>query len=311
MGSLIGSGSPDQKRPAWLPKEVWPFDLRSIRHEGALVSYTDVGAGPTLLFCHAGMWSFLWRDVILALADRYRCVTFDPPGSGLSQRIAPQGRTLELVRDVIVGLVDTVDLDEVTLVMHDLGGPTALAAASVMPERVAGLAAVNTFGWKPGGVPFRTMLAIFGSAWMRELDAYTGWLPAASTTRFGVGRHLDRAGRRAFRRGMDRDARRTMHLLFRSAQRSEEVYAGAASAVEKLAARPLLTVFGTLGDYLRFRPKWRTRFGDVREVTVPWGLHFPMCDDPRLTARAIDSWHAECVASRDPGRSVTDDIAGG
>lgn len=305
MGSLV------QKRPAWLSKEVWPFDLRSVRIGDARVSYTDVGAGPTLLLCHAGMWSFLWRDVILALAGRYRCVAFDPPGSGLSERIAPQGRTLEMVRDVVVGLVDAVDPDEVTLVMHDLGGPTALAAASAMPERVAGLAAVNTFGWEPSGVLFRMMLAVFGSAWMRELDAYTGWLPAASTTRFGVGRHLDRAGRRAFRAGMDRDARRTMHLLFRSAQRSEEVYAEAARAVEKLAARPLLTVFGAHGDYLRFRPKWRTRFEDVREVTVPWGLHFPMCDAPRLTARAIDRWQAECVAPRTAGRSVSDDATEG
>lgn len=303
-------GELDQRRPAWLPKQVWPFDLRSMRHEGTLVSYTDVGVGPTLLFCHAGMWSFLWRDVILELAGRYRCVTFDPPGSGLSERTAAEERTLETVRDTVVALLHALDLDEVTLVMHDLGGPTALAAASVMPERVAALAAVNTFGWEPAGVLFRTMLAMFGSTWMRELDAYTGWLPAASTTRLGVGRHLDRAGRRAFRRGMDRDARRTMHRLFRSAQRSEEVYTGAARAVDTLADRPLLTVFGALGDHLRFRPKWRTRFGDVREVTVPWGLHFPMCDDPRLTARAIDTWHAERVAPRTTGRSVIDDAAG-
>lgn len=107
-------GSLDQKRPAWLSKEVWPFDLRSVRIGDARVSYTDVGAGPTLLFCHAGMWSFLWRDVILALAARYRCVTFDPPGSGLSERIAPQGRTLDMVRDVVVGLVDRVEPDEVS-----------------------------------------------------------------------------------------------------------------------------------------------------------------------------------------------------
>lgn len=66
-----------------------------------------------------------------------------------------------------------------------------------------------------------------------------------------------------------------------------------------------------LGDYLRFRPKWRTRFRDVCEVTVPRGLHFPMCDDPRSTARAIDRWHAEHVAPRTAGRRVTDDATEG
>lgn len=116
---------------------------------------------------------------------------------------------------------------------------------------------------------------------MRELDAYSGWLPAASTTRFGVGRHLDRPSRRAFRAGMDADARRTMHRLFQSARRSEDVYAAAADATVQMRDRPVLTVFGALGDYLRFRRKWRAGFADVTEATVPRGLHFPMCDDPR------------------------------
>lgn len=286
------------QRPTWLTEQVWPFAPRALPTSGGEVHYTDVGAGPTLLFCHAGMWSFLWRDVVIELSRSYRCVMFDPLGSGLSERVPADRRTLTLVRDTTIGLIDALGLDRITLVMHDLGGPAALAAAAAVPQRVAGLAAVNTFGWRPTGMLFRTMLAIFGSAWMRGLDASTAWLPAASTTRSGVGRHLDRASRRAFRHGMDREARRTMHLLFRSARGSSDVYAAAATAVEDLADRPVLTVFGALGDYLRFRPKWRGRFDDVHEATVPWGLHFPMCDDPQATAAAIDAWHRRHVATR-------------
>lgn len=283
-------------RPAWLPADVWPFELRSMDRGAGRVSFTDVGRGQPLMFCHAGMWSFLWRDVILALSRQYRCVTFDPPGSGLSERIAPERRTLAAVRDTIRELVQILELDGMTLVLHDLGGPTALAAVSERPERVGGIAAVNTFGWKPTGVLLRTMLAVFGSWWMCDIDASTGWLPAASTTRFGVGRHLDRPSRRAFRQGMDREARRTTHLLFRSARRSEQVFAEAAHAVEVMADRPVLTVFGQLGDYLRFRPKWRARFDAITEVTIPRGLHFPMSDAPKLTAEAIDRWHRDHVA---------------
>lgn len=297
-------------RPTWLPKDVWPFELRSMDHGARTVSFTDVGEGPTLVFCHAGMWSFLWRDVILELSRRYRCVTFDPPGAGLSERIPAEERTLAAVRDTIGQLVEVLDLDGMTLVLHDLGGPAALAAVSSMPERVAGIAAVNTFGWKPTGVLFRTMLTVFGSVWMREIDAYTGWLPAASATRFGVGRHLDRPSRRAFRHGMDREGRRTMHLLFRSTRRSERVFAEAADALAEMADRPLLTVFGQFGDYLRFRPKWRARFGDVTDVTVPRGLHFPMSDAPKLTADAIDRWHRGRIAHTRPladsGESMQD-----
>jgi hypothetical protein len=46
-----------------------------------------------------------------------------------------------------------------------------------MPERVSGIAAVNTFAWRPTGAFFRGMLTLMGSAAMREFDAATEFLP--------------------------------------------------------------------------------------------------------------------------------------
>ncbi len=283
-------------RPAWLTEDVWPFEVNTLQTDGGRVAYTDVGSGPVLLFVHAGMWSFVWRDVIASLSNRYRCVTFDPLGSGLSDLVPAGQRSLTTVRDSLVGLVEELELTDVTLVLHDLGGPAAMAAASRFTDRLRGLVATGSFVWKPSGFLFRLMLWLFGSAVMREVDAYSGWLPALSTTRFGVGRRLDRASRRAFRRGMGRGSRRTMHLLFRSARRSTVVYEEADMAIRGLADRPLLTVFGQFGDYLRFRPKWRERFPRIEEHLVPRGLHFPMCDDPALVAATIDSWWIRQVA---------------
>ena len=45
--------------------------------------------------------------------------------------------------------------DDVTLVFHDLGGPATLDAASRWPDRVNGVVAVNTFGWRPSGAGSR------------------------------------------------------------------------------------------------------------------------------------------------------------
>lgn len=292
-----GPGVDDLPRPDWLSRQVWPFGLRALDLGGHRVAHTDVGAGPALLFAHAGMWSFLWRDVILRLAGRYRCITFDPLGSGLSDRVPPERVDLATVQDTIGTLLDRLDLQDVTLVVHDLGGAPALAAARQRADRVAAVAAVNTFGWRPSGLAFRTMLAVFGSGWMREFDARTGWLPAAAATRFGVGRHLDGPARRAFRAGMDRSGRATMHRLFGSARRSPRVFEEAEAALAgPLQDRPMLTVFGALGDHLGFRRQWRRRVRNLEEVTIPWGLHFPMGDDPVATARALDDWHRRRVA---------------
>ena len=69
--------------------------------------------------------------------------------------------------------------------MHDLGGPAGLAGAAQRPERVRGIAAINTFGWKPSGIAFRGMLALMGSALMREIDVATAFLPWLASTAFG------------------------------------------------------------------------------------------------------------------------------
>jgi pimeloyl-ACP methyl ester carboxylesterase len=52
-----------------------------------------------------------------------------------------------------------------------------------------------------------------------------------------------------------------------------------------------LTIFGEKNDPLHFQPQWNARFADTRQVIVPGGHHFPMCDDPVLVADAIHTWH--------------------
>jgi pimeloyl-ACP methyl ester carboxylesterase len=168
-------------------------------------------------------------------------------------------------------------------------GSTCDAAASRWPERVAGLVGINTFGWRPAGFGFKSMLHLMGNPLMRELDVWTGWLPRATSTRFGVGRHLDRLDRRAFRRGMSHRGRRSFHYLLRSAARHD--YTAAETALAQLRERPALTIFGERNDPLRLQPRWRERIPGVEQAVVPKGYHFPMCDAPELVAELITDWH--------------------
>src|ERR671937_33474 len=71
-------------RPPWLSKELYPFESHYAQVDGASVHYVDEGAGPPLLLLHGNpTWSFLYRDIIKALRDRYRCIAPDHPGFGL------------------------------------------------------------------------------------------------------------------------------------------------------------------------------------------------------------------------------------
>lgn len=255
--------------------------------------YTDTGgSGRVILLVHAGLWSLLWGGLIGELVGRgYRCVTLDPPGSGLSDRVPNDEQHLSMVAAAVGAVIDDLDLYDITLVVHDLGGPAGLAAVVDRADRVRAVAAVATFAWRPRGLALRLALRLFGSVGMQEVDAATGWLPRASATRFGVGRHLDRTARRAWRAGLaDRPARRYPHRLFRDAAGNSDVHAAAERALVALADRPLLTVFGRFGDYFGFQRQWRELRPDAAQRVVPRGFHFPMSDNPTFVADAIDGW---------------------
>jgi len=184
--------------------------------------------------------------------------------------------------------VDELQLRDLTLVAHDLGGPAGFLAASRRADRVAALAAVNCFAWPPTDALFRGMLAAMGSAPARELDAAIGWLPRLTATGFGVGRHWNRADLAVFRAGIDRSARRAWHRYFRDARHADELYAEVDAGMRgPLSDRPLLTIFGQFNDPLRFQPRWKALFPTAHQLTVRRGNHFPMCDDPDLVASGV------------------------
>lgn len=290
-------------RPSWLPESVWPFATSQLAYNGSRIAFTDVGRGPVLLFVHTGQWSFLWRDVITRLSLDFRCVTLDAPGTGQSSRVPPREITLKNSADAVLALIRALDLRDITLAVHDLGGPAGLAAAAEAPDRIRGIAAINTFAWRPTSPAFRGMLALVGSSFFREFDALTEFVPRISSSAFGVARHLDTPGRQAFRAGMKRGGIRAFHYYIHDALKADALYEKVAAALAgPFRALPLLTIFGERNDPLGFQPRWKTLFPHARQIVVARGNHYPMCDDPDLVARTIREWHREFVVAEITGR---------
>jgi haloalkane dehalogenase len=276
-------------RPAWLGDDVWPYRVHRLRTAAHDIAYTDTGTGPPLLLVHIGMWSFLWRDLIGELRPHFRCVTLDAPGTGLIPEPLRKGAELDGAADAVTALVEALDLTDLTLVVHDLGGPAAVAASASWPQRVRGLVAVNTFAWQPDGRLLPLALRLMGSVPVRVFDSATRALPALTSTSFGVGRHLDGAARRAFRAGVRPAA---FHSYVRATRR-RPFFAHVEAALAQLADRPLLTVFGERNDPGKFQPRWQALFPAAEQVIVAKGNHFPMCDNPAFVAEAIRRFHAE------------------
>jgi pimeloyl-ACP methyl ester carboxylesterase len=286
-------------RPTWLSESVWPFQSFGLDVDDSVLALTDVGQGPTLLFVHTGTWSFVWRDLITRLASEFRCICFDAPGNGRSRDAAETAINLDNASRAVTGVIERLGLEEITLVAHDLGGIAGLAGIARTPKRIRGMVGVNTFGWKPSGAAFRTMLTVIGSGFMRELDVLTGFIPRLTATSFGVGHHLEAPSRQAFFNGMGTRGRRAFHNHIRDARQCDDLHDQIAHVLAgPFSSLPVLTIFGQRNDPFGFQQRWKSLFPKARQKVVAKGNHFPMCDAPDLVAGAIRSWHRECVAPR-------------
>lgn len=100
------------------------------------------GAGPTVLLVHGagGTWRH-WGLQLRDLEGAYR-LALDLPGHGRST--GPGRETVEGYAQVVLDLIHALDLAEVTVVGHSMGGAIALTMALAAPEVVARLGLVGT-----------------------------------------------------------------------------------------------------------------------------------------------------------------------
>jgi haloalkane dehalogenase len=90
------------------------------------MAYVEDGEGDPIVFLHGNPTSsYLWRNIIPHLSDRYRCVAPDLVGMGDSAKLKESGpgsyRFVEH-RAYLDELLESLDLGRhVTLVVHDWG----------------------------------------------------------------------------------------------------------------------------------------------------------------------------------------------
>ncbi|ORA75225.1 hypothetical protein BST28_22255 [Mycolicibacter kumamotonensis] len=126
----------------------FPFEARFIDFEEVRIARVDEGSGPPILMIHGQpTWSFLFRKCIPPLvAAGYRCIAPDLPGFGRSDKPADIGwYSYERHVEVLAKLVRDLDLHDVTLLLHDWGGPIGLRLATgEVGDRISRIVAMET-----------------------------------------------------------------------------------------------------------------------------------------------------------------------
>lgn len=104
----------------------------------------DLSRGELLLFIHAaGSNGNTWHRQLADFAERHSPLAFDFPGHGRSGGTESL-KSIEVYRDFLAALMDTLRLRPCVLVGRSMGGAIAMAFALAHPERVRALVLVAT-----------------------------------------------------------------------------------------------------------------------------------------------------------------------
>jgi haloalkane dehalogenase len=305
--SLLGSVEPAQRRertfpvsastvvPAWLNRELYPFDNHFRDIDGNRIHYVDEGSGPTLLLVHGNpVWSFVYSNAIKALSNFFRCVAVDLAGFGLSEA-TPGFSYLPAAQSALLAkFIEQLDLRDYSVVVHDWGGPIGLSAALVAPERLSGVVISNTWAWPVNGNPgFEKFSGLMGGPLGRFGSKYFNSFVNVLVPLSHKRRRLTHAEMTQYRKPLPFGRRTPTWVLPKQIIDAREFLAALESRLPELSTRHALILWGDKDDAFGAPElaRWQQILPGTRTVILQGVGHFAASEAPAEFATAIREWH--------------------
>jgi haloalkane dehalogenase len=286
----------------WIDRDLYPFRPHHLDTADGRMHYVDEGAGPVVLLVHGTpTWSFLFRGLISELSRDHRVIAPDHLGFGLSDKPAdvpyrPEDHAARLSR-----FIERLGLEDITLVVHDFGGPIGLSYAVERPANVRALAIMNTWMWSLEGTTAARAGRFFSTPVGRVLYTRLNFsprvmMPAAFADRTALTRQIHRHYLRPFGGRADRMA---AWAFARALVASGEWYERVWQRRDRLAEKPTLLLWGMKdpGFGPAFLARWTEGLPAAHVMRCPDAGHFvPEEVDPSVLASAIRAHIAESPA---------------
>ena len=148
--SRVTSGKTIESQPT-----VPETSVHRVEADGIQIFYRAAGdaGAPVLLLLHGfPTSSFMFRDLMLRLADSYRVIAPDLPGFGFTE--VPEKRKYKYSCDALAGTVqaftDALGLTRYAIYVFDYGAPTGFRLAMSRPERVTAIISQNGNAYEEG-----------------------------------------------------------------------------------------------------------------------------------------------------------------
>ncbi len=123
---------------------------KSVQTNGFATNYLEAGSGDPVVFIHGsgpGVTAYAnWRLSLPLMADRFHCYAPDMAGFGFTERRDGDTYGLQVWVDQVLGFIDALGLERVSLVGNSFGGAIALRFAVDHPGRVDKLVLMGSVG---------------------------------------------------------------------------------------------------------------------------------------------------------------------
>ncbi len=274
--------------PAWVDRQEYPFGVKSV----AGLSVVDEGAGAPVVFSHGTpTWSFEWRHLINGLRSSHRCIAPDHLGFGLSPRPRDADYSPEAHAGRFTRVLESLQLERYSLVVHDFGGPIALDGALDHPERLERLVIFNSIAWPFTADPrMRRMATLAGSSLFRFGYRHLNLSFLIGRSAWGAGPRPAAMWEQYTSRFPDSDSReRVLWALAKSLAGSTTFFESLWQRRARLAHTPIHLIWGMADSAFtpallgRFREAWP--HASVTEL--PRAGHWPHEEEPERCVEAV------------------------
>ncbi len=128
-----------------------------IHYNGGKIYYSDTGEGEIIVLLHGYLeTSDIWSGIAGKLAKKFRIISVDLPGHGLS-KVYSESHTMEFMAGAVKVLLENLNIKKVFLTGHSLGGYVALAFLELYPGMLNGYCLFHShpFADKPENIEKR------------------------------------------------------------------------------------------------------------------------------------------------------------
>jgi haloalkane dehalogenase len=277
---------------------TFPYEAHFVHAGNVALHYVDEGprdAAPTLFVHGNPTWSYMWRRPIAELSARgRRCVAFDHMGFGRSDKPPYlSAYPLKAHIDNAVTVIDELDLRDITLVVHDWGGPIGLGAILERTDRLRSLILINTWAWElPSFLP--PFLREFRTQGLGEILALAGNLFVESMPGGMARRDVDQLTMEAYRAPFPDYWSRAGMLAFQREipltehDRSSALMGSIHERLETLTV-PVRLIWAMRDRVFQpvFLEQWLEIYPNAEVIRIPQAGHFVLEDDPDAVVEGL------------------------